>query len=144
MKKNGFTLVEVVMVIVLIGLAGLVSIVAINRYMQQGYDEQLKIIRKTIATSADNYRISHTMSRNTTMNISTLNSSEVYLENISYRKGVVCPIDESAGTIKLVGESGHELNKVNESYCIKFYCNGQLIINDYDSNSPNYTVCGNE
>ena len=143
MKKNGFTLVEVVMVIVLIGIAGLVSILAINNYMQRSYDEQIKIIRNTIASAATNYRVSHNMPMDTKINISELNSSETYLDPINYRKGVVCPIDSTAGTIELRGQTGYELDRKNESYCIKFFCNGEVIINDYaDPFDPNY--CENE
>ncbi len=139
MKKNGFTLVEVVMVIVLIGIAGLVSILAINNYMQRSYDEQLKIIRNTIASAATNYRVSHNMAFYQKMNISELNSSETYLDPISYRKGVVCPIDSTSGTIELRGQTGYELDRKNESYCIKFFCNGEVIIDDYsDPFDPNY------
>jgi len=142
MKKNGFTLVEVVMTMVLIGIAGLVSILAINRYMQQSYNEQIKIIRKTIESATDNYRISNNMRPSYKMPLSELKGNEVYLDNINYRKGVVCAIDSSAGTVELVGRTGHELSTKNESYCIKFYCNGELIIDDYSQDSPNYNVCG--
>ena len=139
MKNKGFTLVEVVMVIVLIGIAGLVSILAINNYMQRSYDEQLKIIRNTIASAATNYRVSHNMAFYQKMNISELNSSETYLDPISYRKGVICPIDSTSGTIELRGQTGYELDRKNESYCIKFFCNGEVIIDDYtDVDSPNY------
>ena len=143
MNRKGFTLIEVVTVIVIIGIVGLVSIMAINSYIQQGYEKQTKIIRNTIVAAADNYRISHNMSIGMAIPLSNLNAQEVYLDPINYRKGIVCPIDSTAGTIMLIGSTGHELNTVNESYCIRFYCNSELIIDDYASDSPIASTCNN-
>ena len=143
MKKNGFTLVEVVAVIVIIAVIGLVSIIAINRYIQQGYDEQTKIIRNTIVGAANNYRISHDMPVRREIQLSTLNSQEVYLEPINYKKGIVCPIDSTSGTIMLLGSTGTGLETVNDTYCIKFYCNNELIVNDYATGAPNAEECSN-
>lgn len=141
MKKNGFTLVEVVAVIVIIAVIGLVSIIAINRYIQQSYDEQAKIIRNTIVSAANNYRISHTMPLASEIQLATLNSQEVYLDSINYKKGITCPIDSTSGTIMLLGSIGTELDTVNENYCIRFYCNNELIINDYATGAPNSAKC---
>ena len=143
MNKKGFTLVEVVTVIVIIAVIGLVSVVAINKYIQQSYDKQTKIIRNTIVSAANNYRISHNMTVGTAIPLSNLNSQEVYLEAINYQKGITCPIDSTAGTIMLIGSTGYELNKVNENYCIRFYCNSELIIDDYASDSPIADKCNN-
>lgn len=62
MKKNGFTLVELMGVVIILAVVGLITIPIVDRFIQEGkqnaYDQQIKTIR----LAAQNWAIDHTTS----------------------------------------------------------------------------------
>ncbi len=126
MNKRGFTLVELLAVITILGVIATIAVISITNYRGDVNEKEIKVLRNNIISAFDMYRIDNTVNDNNLVQISFLTKTK-----FTYNEEKCSDISNS--TIKyVVKESSKE-----EVYCIKFYCNGNLTINDYETN-PTY------
>lgn len=129
MNKKGFTLIELLAVIAILAILVTIATVSLSASRNKSKNNEKDIIRQTIISSLETYRIDNSLDDNTTILISNLSSSF----NFSY-DGNKCSYGESS--IKYVIKKNFDNSSSEEEvFCVKFYCNDELIINNYEDNS---------
>lgn len=125
MKKKGFTLVEMLAVIVILGILSGVAIIGVTRYLKQANEDEVNIMRSTIVSSFQNYRVKNTVAKD----------EKVLIDNLSFTKKLnyssnICE-SNSNNTIYYSTKEG----SLEEYYCVKMICNGETIIDDTKTNA---------
>lgn len=121
-NKKGFTIVELMAVIVLLGLLSTIAVMSITRYKQSAIEKEKVSLRQNIISSFGMYRIDKGTSVNEKVELNEFDAS------FSFNGERCNPV---GGDIKFIYESA---TSKKEIYCVKMYCNGIEVINDYEPN----------
>lgn len=133
MKNNkGFTLVELICVVVILSLITTIAIVSITKRRKQATLEEKNTLRQTIISGFETYRINNNVLKDTEINIKELDFST----NLSFNGNFCKDKENNNNKIKYVikGDKDNN-NSLEEEFCVKYYCNEVLILDDYSSNS---------
>lgn len=122
-NSKGFTLVELLAVIVILGLLSSVAVVSIVKNKNSAIEKEKIALRQNVISTYNIYRIDNGSTLNKEVEIKDFNAIFTF-------NGEKC--ETVSGTIKFVYES--DVIK-QEVYCVKMFCNGEFIIDDYSSNS---------
>lgn len=120
MNKKGFTLIEVMAVIIIISILLSLAGISYLKIRREADDKEKISLRQSVISSFDMYRINNGVSVNTNIYLKNLNSSFTYA-------GKMCNVGNSS-TIKVVKKT---TGSKQETYCLKLYCNDNLVIDDY-------------
>ncbi len=155
-NKKGFTIIELLAVVVVLALLSTVVGMSINRNRIDARNKERNILRATLIDEFNNYRIANSDKYlNNTIGYSYTNdNNKVYLaKKISFNKNTCNNIGNSYITYFKKKDRLSSIDKINddsvteemktklkeklefsneEVYCVYFYCEGELVIDDSD------------
>lgn len=137
MKNNkGFTLIELIVVIVILGIIITIATMSITNYRRKADEDEKLVLRETLIAEFNNYRIDNGINENNFVSIfDSSNDSLIGIvldKNLSYNTKKCTNI--TGTNIKFVKKGSIDnSSSLEEVFCVKFYCNGELVINDYDT-----------
>lgn len=120
MNKKGFTLIEVMAVIIIISILLSLAGISYLKIRNEADDKEKISLRQSVISSFDMYRINNGVSVNENIYLKNLNANFTYA-------GKMCNVG-NLSTIKVVKKTGSK----QETYCLKLYCNDNLVIDDYN------------
>ena len=123
MKNNkGFTIIELMVVVAILGLLSTIAVMAFSRYKESAIEKERTSLRQNVISTFGMYRIDNGTSVNEKVSISNFDATFTF-------NGERCNV---GGDIKFIYESA---TSKKEIYCVKMYCNGVEVINDYLTNN---------
>lgn len=125
MKKNGFTLAEMIATITILSILSTVAVVSVTKYLKDTNKKEEKILRTTILSAFQNYRIHETIKEGQKVLIDDLQ----FTNPLSYSRHT-CATNTN-NVISYYVKTGVK----EEGYCIRFTCNGKEIMNDFNTNT---------
>lgn len=155
-NKKGFTIIELLAVVVVLALLSTVVGMSISRNRIDARNKEKNILRATLIDEFNNYRIANSDKYlNNTIGYSYTNdNNKVYLaKKISFNKNTCNNIGNSYITYFKKKDRLSSIDKINddsvtkemktklkeklefsneEVYCVYFYCEGELVIDDSD------------
>ena len=155
-NKKGFTIIELLAVVVVLALLSTVVGMSISRNRIDARNKERNILRATLIDEFNNYRIANSDKYlNNTIGYSYTNdNNKVYLaKKISFNKNACNNIGNSYITYFKKKDRLSSIDKINddsvteemktklkeklefsneEVYCVYFYCEGELVIDDSD------------
>ena len=163
-NKKGFTIIELLAVVVVLALLSTVVGMSISRYRIDAKNKERNILRATLIDEFNNYRVANSDKYlNNTIKYSYNNDSDkVYLaKKISFNKNTcnniensyityfnkkdrlssIDKISDDSITEEMKTKLKEKLKSSNEEvYCVYFYCEGELVIDDSDNVYGNKVV----
>ena len=132
MTKKGFTLVEMLAVVIMLGLISSIAMVSISRQRAMVSEKEKDALRSTITSALQIYRTKNTVEPEAKVNLGVLS----FTNNLSYSKVICSDEDLDASYVSYVYNVDENNNPTREEVmCIKFVCDGNVVIDDYDSKS---------
>ena len=124
MKRNGFTMVELLAVITILGILSAVAVGGLTQYLDKAKKQDFEMLEKNLKTAADNYFLSHAnelpaIGGETTLTAAKL-TQEDYLSGLKDpdRTGSQCDLTRSKVTIKRSGNSNDFNMSLDYKVCI--------------------------
>ncbi len=160
-NKKGFTIIELLVVITILGLIATIVAVSMGKYRQDVKNKEKNILRQTLIDEFNNYRIdnidkylsnsiyfSYDKDSNKIELGKIISFNKVSCNNISsssityyYKKDRLSSIDNISETAEIKDKLKNDLKYSKEEvYCIKFYCNGEIVIDDRNELDGNETI----
>lgn len=160
-NKKGFTIIELLVVITILGLIATIVAVSMGKYRQNVKNKEKNILRQTLIDEFNNYRIdnidkylsnsiyfSYDKDSNKIELGKIISYNKVSCDNISsssityyYKKDRLSSIDNISETTEIKDKLKNDLKYSKEEvYCIKFYCNGEIVIDDSNALNGNETI----
>ena len=147
-NKKGFTIIELLAVVVVLALLSTFVGMSISRYRIDAKNKERNILRATLIDEFNNYRVANSDKYlNNTIGYSYTNeNNKVYLaKKISFNKkdrlSSIDKISDDSITEEMKTKLKEKLESSNEEvYCVYFYCEGELVIDDSDNVYGNKVV----
>lgn len=144
MNKKGFTIVELLVVIVIIALITSIATISITRNRNFANDKEIVTLRQNIISAFSNFRIDNNVNKEQEVGINNFSFANRLSYNKDYcsygsestiryviKKDKVNDVDLSAYDEITKNKFKEYFSDSNEEvFCIKFYCNDELIIDD--------------
>ena len=145
MKKNGFTIIELLAVIVILGIISTIATLSVTKYRKNASEKELIVLRETLIDEFNNYRVDNSVLEG--INIDIISSKDNRISNegnlildkdVSYnaKKCYNSTTSTDKSIIKYVKKGTIDNNSSKaEVFCVKFFCNNKLIIDDYKTSN---------
>ena len=128
-NKKGFTIIELLAVVVVLALLSTVVGMSISRNRIDARNKERNILRATLIDEFNNYRIANS---DKYLNNTIENSYITYFKKKD-RLSSIDKISDDSVTEEMKTKLKEKLESSNEEvYCVYFYCEGELVIDDSD------------